>query len=197
MTPHGPEIIHVCMPVGEVEIQDTWHVSGLCGTGRHDLSAADMFVPDQRIFALLDPAGHRPEPLYQMPPLLLFVVQLACVSLGIARGAVDELAAIAQTKVPSLRTAPLADAPVTQVELARAEGSLGGARALLYETVGEMWQNVCDGKAPSSRQLAWGGSRASRRSRPAARWRAPRTRSPAAARSTRARRCSGTPATPR
>ena len=104
MTPMGPEIVHVCMPLRDVEVHDTWHVSGLCGTGSHDFSAADVFVPDRRIFALLDPSGHRMEPLYQMPPLGLFVYQLVSVSLGIARAALDELVTLAQTKVPSLYT---------------------------------------------------------------------------------------------
>jgi alkylation response protein AidB-like acyl-CoA dehydrogenase len=156
MTPHGPEMLHVCIPVREVEIHDTWHVSGLCGTGSHDFSVADVFVPDRRIFSLLDPAGHRPEPLYQMPPMALFIFQLASVSVGIARGALDDLAALAQTKVPSMRTAVLADAPVAQVQLARAEAALGGARAFLHETVEEMWQTVRDGRVPSSRQIACG-----------------------------------------
>ena len=47
--------------------------------------------PRKQNLSLLDPAGHRPEPLYQMPPLTLFVAQLVCVSLGIARSALDEL----------------------------------------------------------------------------------------------------------
>ena len=140
MTPHGPEIVHVCMPVSEVAIHDTWHVSGLCGTGSDDFSAKDIFVPEQRIFALLDPSGHRAEPLFQMPPLHLFVFQLVCVSLGIARSALDELTELAQTKVPSLYTSVLADRPVAQVELARSEAALGAARSFLYDTVDDMWQ---------------------------------------------------------
>ncbi len=91
MTAYGPEIIHVCMPVSSVVIHDTWHVSGLRGTGSNDFSADDVFVPEERIFALLDPSGHRREPLYQMPPLGFFVDQVAAVSLGIARAALDEL----------------------------------------------------------------------------------------------------------
>ena len=156
MTPHGPEIVHVCMPVREVQIHDTWHVSGLCGTGSEDFSATDVFVPEQRIFALLDPSGHRAEPLYQMPPFALFVFQLVCVSLGIARSALDDLTELAQTKVPSLYTAVLADRPVAQVELARSEAELGGARSLLYDTVEDMWQTVSAGRAPSPRQIALG-----------------------------------------
>ena len=156
MTPHGPEIIYVWMPVSDVKIHDTWYVSGLCGTGSNDFTASDVFVPENRIFSLLDPAGHRPEPLYQMPPLTLFVSQLVCVSLGIARSALDDLTEIAQTKVPSLYQTVLADRPVAQVELARAEAALGAARSFLYDTVEDMWQTVSAGRAPTSRQLALG-----------------------------------------
>jgi alkylation response protein AidB-like acyl-CoA dehydrogenase len=156
MTPSGPEIVHVWMPVSEVVIHDTWYVSGLCGTGSNDFSATDLFVPDQRIFALLDPSGHRAEPLYQMPPMGMFVFQLVCVSLGIARTALDDLTELAQTKKPSLYTAVLADKPVVQVQLARAEAALGGARSFLYDTVEEIWQSVCAGRAPTMRQIALG-----------------------------------------
>ncbi len=146
MTPHGPEIIHVWLPVADVAIHDTWYDSGLCGTGSNDFSATDVFVPEQRIFALLDPSRHRPEPLYQMPPLGMFVFQVVCVSLGIARAALDELTEMAQTKVPTLYTPVLADKAVTQVDFARAEAALGGARAFLFEAVDEIWQTVRSGR---------------------------------------------------
>jgi alkylation response protein AidB-like acyl-CoA dehydrogenase len=156
MTPDGPEIVHVCMPVSEVAIHDTWHVSGLCGSGSNDFSAADLFVPERRVFRLLDPSAHRTEPLYQMPPLGLFVYEAVSVSLGIARSALDELAALAQTKTPSLYNEVLADKAVAQVEIARAEAALGGARAFLYDTVQQIWQAVSAGHAPTSRQTALG-----------------------------------------
>jgi alkylation response protein AidB-like acyl-CoA dehydrogenase len=154
MTPMGPEIVHAWMPVREVEIHDTWHVSGLCGTGSNDFSAADVFVPEQRTFRLLDPSGHRPEPLYQMPPLGMFVYQVVCVSLGIARSALDDLAELAQTKKPTLYNEVLADKAVVQVEMARAEAALGGARSFLYGTVEDIWQTVSAGRAPTKRQIA-------------------------------------------
>ena len=111
MTEHGPEMIHVCLPVCELTVHDTWHVSGLCGTGSQDFSVADVFVPERRIFRLLDPSGHRAEPLYQMPPLGLFVYQLASVGLGIARAALDELEELARSKPPSLYQEPMAARP--------------------------------------------------------------------------------------
>jgi alkylation response protein AidB-like acyl-CoA dehydrogenase len=154
MTPHGPEIIHVCIPVSEVQIHDTWFVSGLCGTGSNDISAKDVYVPEHRIFLLFDSSTHRPEPLYQLPPLGWFVSQLVCVSLGIARGALDELLELAPSKIPTLSTAVLADKPVTQIELARAEAALGAARAFLHDTVGDLWRTAQDGTQPSAKQLA-------------------------------------------
>ncbi len=156
MTPHGPEIVHACLRVADGTVHDTWHVSGLCGSGSHDFSAADVFVPANRIFLLLDPRDHRPEPLYQMPPLTLFIFQLASVSLGIARSALNELTEVARSKVPTLYTQVLADKPVVQVELARAEAALRSARSFLCNTAREMWDAVSDGRTPSPQDLAHG-----------------------------------------
>ncbi len=156
MTPHGPEILHVWLPVENVVIHDTWYVSGLCGTGSNDFSATDVFIPDQRTFRLIDPTDHRKEPLYQMPPVGMFVFQVACVSLGIARAALDELAEMAQTKVPTLYTQVLADKAVVQVDVARAEGELGGARSFLFDAVGDIWDTVRAGGTPTLRQIARG-----------------------------------------
>jgi indole-3-acetate monooxygenase len=154
MTEHGPDIIHVWMPTSDVTIHDTWHVSGLCGTGSNDFSAADVFVPEQRIFRLLDTSGHRPEPLYRMPPLTEFVFLLAAVPLGIARAALDEFTELAQTKVPTFYQAVLADKAVVQAELAKAEAALGSARAFLYRMVEDTWTTVTAGQMPTSRQVA-------------------------------------------
>jgi alkylation response protein AidB-like acyl-CoA dehydrogenase len=154
ITERGPEMIHVCMPVSELTLHDTWHVSGLCGTGSHDFSAADVFVPERRIFRLLDPSGHRAEPLYRMPPLGLFVYQLASVGLGIARAALDELEELARSKPPSLYQEPMAARAATQVEVARAEAALGAARAFLRAAVDDVWKAVQGGGDPTDRQIA-------------------------------------------
>ncbi len=68
----------------------------------------------------------------------------------------DDLTERSQAKVPSLYSDVLADKAITQVELARAEASLGGARSFVYETSEEMWQTVNAGRPPSARQLALG-----------------------------------------
>jgi indole-3-acetate monooxygenase len=154
MTPNGPEIIYTAMLTRELQIHDTWFVSGLSGTGSNDFSASGVFVPDRRIFDLIDPTGHRPEPLYQMPAIGTFASQLACVSLGIARAALDELVEIAQTKVPTLYNAALADRPATQIELARAEATLASARLLLFQSVDDIHDTLAMDRAPTPRQIA-------------------------------------------
>ena len=154
MTPHGPEMIHCFMKTSEVEIHDTWFVSGLAGTGSNDVSAKDVFVPEKRTFSIGDPSGHRKEALYKLPPLGAFVSHVAAVSLGIARGALDELVELAQTKTPTFSMAVLADKPVVQVELARHEAALAAARAFFYETVADLWRTARDGGQPAPRQIA-------------------------------------------
>ena len=156
MTAAGPEMVHVCLPVADVDIHDRWHVSGLSGSGSLDFEVGDAFVPEARTFALLDPSRHRHEPLYRMPVMGLFVCQLAAVGIGIARRALDELIDLAQTKVPTMYTALLAEKSVVQVDLARAEAALGAARAFLYDTVRELWDVVSAGRQPSPRQIAAG-----------------------------------------
>jgi indole-3-acetate monooxygenase len=154
MTEAGPEIVQVCLPVDDVTVHDTWDVSGMCGTGSNDFSVDDVFVPDHRVFLLLDPRQHRPEPLYQMPPVGTFAAFVACVSLGLARGALDEIVTIAPTKVPTFYIAPLAERPALQIELARAEAALAAARAFLYEAVAAVFTALDSKRAPTSSENA-------------------------------------------
>jgi alkylation response protein AidB-like acyl-CoA dehydrogenase len=145
MTPHGPEIMHAFFPIEDAAIHDTWFVSGLRGTGSNDISATGIDVPEQRVFSLFDPTTHRPEPLYQLSPAGLFASQVAAVSLGIARAALDELVALAPAKTPAMSAAVLADKPVAQIEIARSETALRAARSFLYDTVDDIWHTLAAG----------------------------------------------------
>ena len=37
------------VPVGDVEVMDTWHVDGMVATGSRDIVATTLFVPDTRV----------------------------------------------------------------------------------------------------------------------------------------------------
>lgn len=84
------------LPIGDVEIIDTWFVNGLAGTGSKDIAAHDVFVPAHRVLMFADaragttPGGkYHQNPLYKMPLLINGASMLASTAVGAARGALD------------------------------------------------------------------------------------------------------------
>jgi alkylation response protein AidB-like acyl-CoA dehydrogenase len=135
----SPNVRLMMMPVGNVEVMDTWSVSGLRGTGSHDVVAADEFVPATRAASMFtDPPLH-PGALYAFPLFGLLAVGIASVSLGIARAAIEDLITLAGGKVPAASLKTLAQRAVVQTEVARAEASLRSARALMLEAAEAAW----------------------------------------------------------
>lgn len=52
----GPDVRLVLMPTARVEVIDTWSVSGLRGTGSHDVSVSDELIPAARTASVLSDA---------------------------------------------------------------------------------------------------------------------------------------------
>ena len=74
----------------QVEIEDTWYVSGLRGTGSHHIKVSDQFVPEGRA-VLLGSRARVKKPLYQFPMLGLLALGVSSVSLGIGFKALDAI----------------------------------------------------------------------------------------------------------
>lgn len=129
----GPVTRLLLFPASSVTIHDTWRVSGLRGTGSHDIEVNDLFVPEAYGISLTHGRPRLSGPLYAIPLFGALALGVAAVTLGIARGALDELARVATAKTPFGTTRPLAARPTLQVQLAEAEGALRAARALLFE----------------------------------------------------------------
>jgi alkylation response protein AidB-like acyl-CoA dehydrogenase len=155
MTPMGiPEVIWGWMPTSDIEIHDTWYVSGLRGTGSNDYSGKDVFVPQHRTFHLFDTTNHRSEPTVRLPGVAGFAAQVASVGLGIARAALDDLIDLAGGKMPTMSTTSLAAKAATQIEVAALEGKLAGARSFLYDSVDDVWETLLAGSEYTPRQNA-------------------------------------------
>jgi alkylation response protein AidB-like acyl-CoA dehydrogenase len=129
----------VGLPVSELEIVDTWHTSGLRGTGSHDAVADDVFVPERRSLWLLESPTSE-APLYRFPIFAYFALSIAAAALGNARGAIDDLKALAVDKVGQGSRRTLAERPATWSAVAQAEASLRAARLLYYQAIDEAWQ---------------------------------------------------------
>ena len=114
----------------EYEILDTWDVAGLRGSGSHDVRANGALVSEKwsRVQLLTLPA-HYENPAFRVPVALRLAYNKAAVAIGVARGAVDEFYALAQTKVPWLTASALRDRPVAQQRAGEAEAQLRSARA--------------------------------------------------------------------
>jgi indole-3-acetate monooxygenase len=127
------------MPTSELEILDTWHTSGLCGTGSHDAVADELFVPDHRSLSLLDPPTSAAA-LYRFPIFAFFALSIAAAALGNARGAVDDLTELAAVKVGQGSSRTLAQRSGTWSAVAQAEASLRAARSFYYQAIDAAWE---------------------------------------------------------
>ena len=163
----GPRLRTVVFSPSEVEIEDTWKVSGLCGTGSHHFAARAVLVPAERTFSTVEAAPCVDEPVVRIPPPALYALQVACVATGVAQGALDELLALAPGKVPFLAGAPLTASPLFEHQLATADTELRAARGLLYADAEAAWAAAVAGApfAPEQRAriratAAWATARA-------------------------------------
>lgn len=128
-------------PASQIDFFDTWHVTGLAGTGSTDFAMNDLYVPESRAVGMgIDRALERP--LYLFPQFGLLAMGIAAVSLGLGRAAIDELVDLAGGKVPTGSSRALAARPATQSDVARAEALLRSARAFYYEAIGAAWESA-------------------------------------------------------
>jgi alkylation response protein AidB-like acyl-CoA dehydrogenase len=127
------------LPVEAVTVHETWDTTGLLGTGSHDYSVTDVWVPDEHGFYALS-KGHWDGPLYALP--WWFVVKVAGVPLGLAQRALDELVALAPTKLVIPEFQVLADLPHARTAAARARALVGSARSWLHDVVGAAWDEA-------------------------------------------------------
>lgn len=150
----APEARMVIFPASEVRIIDTWNVSGMRGTGSHDIAVEDVFVPRERSVWFSTDVPQRGGTLYAFPVFGLLSLGIAAVALGIARGALDDVAALAGTKVATGSRRPLAERAAIQATFAHATAQLDGARALARQTVREVWDAAASGASVTLEQRA-------------------------------------------
>jgi alkylation response protein AidB-like acyl-CoA dehydrogenase len=137
----APRPRSVLVPAGEVEFFDTWHVSGLCGTGSTDFAMNDLFVPEERVAGI---GVDRPleRALYAFPQFGLLGMGIAAVALGLARAAIDALVDLAGGKTPQGSSRSLAERPAAQADVSRAEALLRSSRAFYYEAIAAAWERA-------------------------------------------------------
>ncbi|MET9972547.1 acyl-CoA dehydrogenase family protein [Streptomyces sp. NPDC006356] len=102
-----PRMLEALVPRDQVEIVDTWNVSGLKGTGSESVVAKDVFVPYHRTIdmSLLQsndfsqyPTPFKDEALYRGATHPVLALAIGISPLGLAQGALDLVVEGAQTR---------------------------------------------------------------------------------------------------
>ncbi len=120
----------------QVELLDTWHVTGLKGTGSTDYRVVKAFVPEGRWVRLnVDRSATVASSLYQFPTFGLLAVGVTVVGLGIARRAIDEFKEIAEQKKYVGSSRAISNRPMVLATVAEAEARLYSARAFVDQAV--------------------------------------------------------------
>jgi alkylation response protein AidB-like acyl-CoA dehydrogenase len=114
----------------------TWDVVGLRGTGSDSYTLTDVFVPDPyTVRRDIDAERRIDEPFFRFTTTSAYSSGFAFVSMGIARGMLEELKGLAQAKKPSHTARTLRDSPVMHHLVAENEAKLRSARAFVLETI--------------------------------------------------------------
>ena len=145
MGAHGP-VSHLMMfKADQVNIEDTWHVAGLKGTGSNHFNVKDVFVPKGRSVII----GKRTliqKPLYQFPLLGLLALGVSSVSLGIGFKALKVFMELAGVKSPTGSNRKLIDRPAVQSEVAKSIADLESSEAYMHACIDEAWSVAISGE---------------------------------------------------
>jgi alkylation response protein AidB-like acyl-CoA dehydrogenase len=151
---HAPKV-HVVARRDEIEIDDTWHVMGLAGTGSKDVVARGVFVPEHRaidtrmLFRGESPhAASHATKLYQLSAEAMLSLSVATACLGSAKFALTEFIKRTIERRVILTGAPKAEHGPTQVRMAEAAGEIHCADLLIHDALAEFERLMSTGERP-------------------------------------------------
>jgi indole-3-acetate monooxygenase len=145
-----PPLRVVFVPAAEVSIEDTWESSGLRATGSHHVVVDDLAV-DRGQCSVFNGDRWPDGRLWRIPIVTTYLPLLVSVPLGIARGALDEVARLARDG-RSAQRGQIVDDPIALHELGTADARLRAAGAGLREAVAQV-HALADRRAPIDRPL--------------------------------------------
>lgn len=125
----------------QFEVIDTWHSTGLAGSGSRDYAADGIFVPEEHTFSFANPVVPSPE---AEPDAILRT--MPGVALGVGRAALDHVRTMAATRVDGQSRTPWRDEYRVQMAVAQAEMELLAARHAVYGTLERQWDLLTRGE---------------------------------------------------
>ena len=131
------------VPRAQAKIHDVWQVMGLQGTGSDSYEMADHFVADELTVDREDLSDlHGAGPVFNFPGTHVYAAAFGGVMLGIARGALNDLLALATTKTQRGAATSMRESPVFQTQMAHLEARHRAARAYHLGTLRDVWSQI-------------------------------------------------------
>ena len=126
----------------DVEHLDTWHVTGLAGSGSTDYRVDDVFVPEGRWLQLPTAVPRLDGPQWRFPFYGMLAAGVAAVAVGLLNGAVDRFAEIAVARKPEGSGRTLSERASGQTVLSSTEATARSSLAFLHDVLGEAWETA-------------------------------------------------------
>ncbi|OBG23179.1 acyl-CoA dehydrogenase family protein [Mycobacterium sp. 852002-51057_SCH5723018] len=142
------------LPAARWQVLETWDPDGLVGSGSHDYTITDAFVPEE--YTWIPGQYKRSEALYSWFGLA------PSAGVGVALGAAAEALVVAraslETKYSNVLRGSVTAEPNVRAALARAAALIGSTRSYVYDTLGGLFATIQAGDEPPLDQRAqWAG----------------------------------------
>ena len=145
LAPNGsPTLQTLLFPRHQAQVEDTWHVLGLRGTGSDSYEVRDIFVPHSRTVSrnpMSLPRQHGPA--YVFTSSTLYASSFAGIALGIAQATFDAFVAGVRDTVPRGASRSRGANNVVQSQLGQSAARIRSARMYLLHSLDEIWDAVC------------------------------------------------------
>jgi len=133
------------VPRKDFRVLDTWHATGLCGSGSNDVVVDSAFVPEHRILNMENAGNGRTAgrelygtPFYKLPLWMWLSYSLAAPVIGMAQGAVESFEDLMRGRIEGLSGARAAERPANHLRLAESSAEVDAARMLMRSNLRQL-----------------------------------------------------------
>ncbi len=144
-----PEVVMATIPRDAFKIIDTWHTSGLRGTGSHDIELEDVAVPTYRVFSFANDtviAG----PSDRLPIFACVSAIFASQLLGLGSAVYDHALDRGKSLITPGPMPDPRDRPDYQIAIAKHGEALAVASERLHARAELVWINAAGGAPPDA-----------------------------------------------
>lgn len=132
------------LPRADYTILDTWHVSGLAGSGSHDVEAKEVFVPAHRALSAEYTKGGEnpgsavnPGGLFRLALQAIFPYTLSGCALGVADGLWRDTVEATKKRVTTYSGAALANLQNLQIGIAETGAQIDAAGLVMRQDIAQ------------------------------------------------------------